>query len=106
MREPGLVNAHTHLELGALAGGIPEGLEFTEWVLALIRLRNQLSEGEFAAAIDQAIGDLHAMGTVAVGDISSTGASVEPLLHSGLAGVVYFEVLGFGPVAMERFAQA
>jgi hypothetical protein len=51
----------------------------------------------YQRAIEAAIETLIVAGTVAVGDISATGLSVEPLLRSGLAGVVYLEVLGFDP---------
>ncbi len=97
------VNAHTHLELGVLADMCPEGLAFPEWVSALIRRRMQLEERDFRAGIEAGIAALIEAGTVAVGDIAATGFSVEPLLQSGLAGVVYLEVLGFDPqVALER----
>lgn len=93
----GFVNAHTHLELGPLADLLPERMDFSEWIQRLIARRADLTAADYQRAIDQAIGGLLAAGTVAVGDISSTGHSVEPLLASGLAGVVYLEVLGLDP---------
>lgn len=90
----GLVNAHTHLELTALADALPEGLAFPDWIAALIVARRKLGEVETLRGIDHGIQTLHDTGTIAVGDITSTGLTVEPLLQSGLAGVVFLEVLG------------
>lgn len=99
------VNAHTHLELGPLADLLPNAQPFSEWVLELIKRRVGLSDLDYQHAIERAIATLIEAQTVAVGDISSTGLSVEPLLRSGLAGVVYLEVLGFDPAqALPRLA--
>ena len=85
----GLVNAHTHLELTALADALATGLPFPDWIMALITARRQLSETDILHGIERGIQTLVDTGTVAVGDITSTGLSVEPLLQSGLAGVVF-----------------
>ncbi len=99
----GLVNAHTHLELTALAEALPAGLAFPEWIVALIEVRRKLTEPEIVRGIEHGIQMLLDTGTVAVGDITSTGLSAEPLLQSGLAGIVFLEVLGRDlPAALER----
>jgi len=46
------------------------------------------------ASIEQGIRELKEAGTTHVGEITNTWQSVEPLLVSGLAGIVYLEVLG------------
>ena len=98
-----LVNAHTHLELTALAEALPAGLAFPEWIVALIEIRRKLTEAEIVRGIEHGIQMLLDTGTVAVGDITSTGLSAEPLLQSGLAGIVFLEVLGRDlPAALER----
>ena len=103
MHKQGWVNAHTHLELSSLAHLCPERQPFDQWVQTLIQARQTLTEYAMQAAIEAAIATLLAADTVAVGDISATGLSVEPLLQSGLAGIVYLEVLGLDPVvALER----
>ena len=103
----GLVNAHTHLELTALAGLLPGGLPFTDWIMALVAARRKLSDIDLLRGIDRGIQTLVDTGTVAVGDITQTGLSVEPLLGSGLAGIVFLEVLGRDlPTVLERLAAA
>jgi 5-methylthioadenosine/S-adenosylhomocysteine deaminase len=52
------------------------------------------AEVTFRKAVEAGIAALIEAGTTVVGDVSATGASVGPLLESGLAGVVYIEVLG------------
>src|SRR5688500_3293904 len=43
---PGLVNAHTHLELSALRGRIPGGTGFVSWVDRLVALRVEMTPEE------------------------------------------------------------
>ena len=94
-----LVNVHTHLELGCLAQLCPDegGAPFVPWIINLIEARRGLAPqgvAPFRAAIEAGIDTLRAQGVTAVGDITATGESVEPLLASGLSGVVYYEILG------------
>jgi cytosine/adenosine deaminase-related metal-dependent hydrolase len=54
-----------------------------------------------------AIEALLAVGTTHVGDISQSGLGIEPLLASGLAGVVYVEIIGLEKqAALDFFARA
>src|SRR5262245_41228170 len=63
---PGLVNAHTHLELsGCQAGDSPNG-SFAEWILSM-RERNRLPDA--AAATSQGIAQCLKFGVTTVGDI-------------------------------------
>src|SRR5579884_3345783 len=43
---PGLVNAHTHLDLTGLRGLVPFTGDFTEWLRAVVRHRRQRSPQE------------------------------------------------------------
>ncbi len=94
---PAAVNAHTHLELTGLAGRIPEGLEFTEWIVELVRVRRQCTAKDLALAAAQGAAMARAAGTAAIGEISTFGLSLEPILRSGLRGIVYYELLGSDP---------
>ena len=95
---PGLVNAHTHLELSWLRGRVPPSNQFTNWVKALIAIRRgteQLITPEVVTSVHGAIRELRASGTVAVGDITNSLAAVEPMKAANLSGVVFHELLGF-----------
>lgn len=94
---PGLVNAHTHLELSWMRGRIPEIGSFNEWIRTIIEMKVEAARhGEgVARAIDDAIREARGFGTVLVGDITNTLATSQLLRDHGMAGVVFHELLGF-----------
>jgi cytosine/adenosine deaminase-related metal-dependent hydrolase len=95
---PGLINAHTHLELSFLRGRVPPATSFTNWVKGLFATRGSPDAAMTAAMISpihDAIREAQASGTVAVGDITNSLAAVEPMRAAGLKGVVFHELLGF-----------
>ena len=90
-----VTNAHTHLELTDLAHLCPaEPVPFVTWMGRLVRHLRRRSTAQIQAGIARGIAELQACGTSHVGDITNSWLSVEPLLASGLRGVVYLEVLG------------
>lgn len=91
---PGLVNAHTHLELSALHGACPGGNGFGPWVTAMIAAREEAPPEADAEAIDAAIDALLAAGTVAIGEVTNSLATVPPLADAPLIGRVFHEVFG------------
>ena len=99
---PGLVNAHTHLELSALRGNVPGGRGFIPWVDDLIAHRTEVSPEEEREAIDKEIDGLAASGTVLVGDVTNTLAAVTPLALRKIGGSVFHEVLGQDRAAVLR----
>jgi cytosine/adenosine deaminase-related metal-dependent hydrolase len=95
---PGLVNAHTHLELSYLREAVPPASCFTDWIRQVMALRRAQPDPHAAPILDsarEAIGALHASGAAAVGDISNTLVSVPLLNAAPLAAAVFFEVLRF-----------
>src|SRR5438874_2415272 len=100
---PLLVNAHTHLEQSWLDSYRPgvAGDTFTNWIVGTVGTANRAlgdrRESVFKAAIDMGIQYLLDAGTTMVGDISGSGLSIEPLLNSGLSGIVYIEVIAKTP---------
>jgi cytosine/adenosine deaminase-related metal-dependent hydrolase len=97
---PGLVNAHTHLELSYLHRQVPGGESFVSWirtVMAARRDRPDPNAADILDAIDDGIGQAIRCGTVAVGDISNTLTTCAPLAASALDGVVFCEIIGFNP---------
>ena len=100
---PGLVNAHTHIELSNLRGKIAGGRGFVQWVDTLVATRTESTPDEEAEAVDLAVADLARFGTVAVGEITNSLSAVAALARSGLAGSVFHEVVGLNrDVVMKR----
>ena len=91
---PGLVNAHTHLELSWLRGQVPPAPSMPQWVERLMALRRTVGH-EPAEPIAEAIREARAAGTTLVGDITNTLAAYGPLAESPLAAAVFRELLGF-----------
>ncbi|HEX7481450.1 MAG TPA: amidohydrolase family protein [Polyangiales bacterium] len=91
---PGLVNAHTHLELSALRGQVPGGGGFVPWVDALVAARVRLQPEANGEAIDQAVSELLQAGVVLVGDVSNSLAAVDTLGAVPILGWVFHEVFG------------
>lgn len=94
---PGFVNAHTHLELSHLGGGVSGGHGFVPWVEDLLRVRAERPAEEIPVAIGKAIKDLRAGGTAAVADVSNSLAAAGPLGESTIHALLLHEVLGFDP---------
>ncbi|MEZ5289239.1 MAG: amidohydrolase family protein [Vicinamibacterales bacterium] len=105
---PGLVNAHTHLELSWLRDRVPPANQFTSWIKQLFAARGTSVERpddpRVIEAAREAVREARDCGTAAIGDISNSLASVDVLEASGLDGIVFHELLGFretadGPIA-------
>ena len=99
---PGLVNAHTHLELSALRGQVPGGHGFVAWVERLIGARTELLDEDTEAAIAAGVDALLAAGTVAVGEVTNGLGAVGALARAGLQGCVFHEVFGLDRDAVLR----
>ncbi|MHB1329488.1 MAG: amidohydrolase family protein [Gemmatimonadales bacterium] len=93
---PGLVNAHTHLELTGLDGQVEED-DFTQWIRGVRQLKAGLSADWFLAAARQGVRDAFAAGITTVLDTGDSGAVLPALAELGGAGVVYQEVFGPDP---------
>jgi cytosine/adenosine deaminase-related metal-dependent hydrolase len=95
---PGLVNAHTHLELSWLRGRVPPAASFVEWIKQLFVTRGARSEhrdDQKVTAAREAALEAREHGTIAVGDLSNSLASIGPICDARLRGVVFHELLGF-----------
>lgn len=91
---PGMVNAHTHLDLGALRGKLPAPSSFTDWLLQVVAYRRQANMQEWAAAIDEGIRESLRHGTVWLGDISFNGQSLDALSQTSFTYLVFRELIG------------
>jgi cytosine/adenosine deaminase-related metal-dependent hydrolase len=103
---PGLINAHTHVELSWMWGRVKPRASFVEWVSELIALRAAAAHDgtQELTAMTEAIASLEESGTAAIGDISNTLTSIEPIAHSKLHAVVFRELIGFGAQHPEAIA--
>jgi cytosine/adenosine deaminase-related metal-dependent hydrolase len=99
---PGLINAHVHLELSHVAGGTARGQGFTAWLRSLIgNSLGKLSQ----LALDKAIAQMRACGTVAVIDVTSrnTALVAEALEAADIGGLLAVEFFGFADAGALRW---
>ena len=102
---PGVVNAHTHLELSYLRDQVAPAADFVAWIRAVVAARRQRPDPkstEIMGSVDAAIAESVACGTAIVGDISNTLVTFDPLARSSLAGVVFYELIRFASEGAER----
>jgi cytosine/adenosine deaminase-related metal-dependent hydrolase len=95
---PGLVNAHTHLELSYLREQVPAADAFVSWIRGVLAARRQRPDplaSEILEGVRAGIDEAVRTGTAVVGDISNTLVTHGPLLESPLAGVLFNELIRF-----------
>ncbi len=91
---PGLVNAHTHLELTGLRG-LLEGLDFREWLRVLTTVRAKvLDERALADAARFGVSEALRAGITTLADCSASGAPLQSMIDAGVRGRVYLETFG------------
>ena len=88
---PGLVDAHTHLELASLR--LPPA-PMADWIVALVRETRTWSSSLFLASAKVGAAGTLAAGVTCVGDITVSGESPTAIADAGLRGVAFHEVLG------------
>ena len=100
---PGLVNAHTHLDLSAARGAVPPtpADRFPDWLRAVVAFRRG-SSTPVADAVRSGVAESLRYGTTLLGDISTDGTSFGLLAESPLRAVVFREVIG---LRQDRFAE-
>lgn len=94
---PGLINAHTHLELTGLDGQAPEA-NFAEWIRTVIRLKSVRNRQDFLAASLSGLHQCFAAGITTVADTGDSGAPAEALVTAGGSGIAYLEIFGPDPI--------
>jgi cytosine/adenosine deaminase-related metal-dependent hydrolase len=90
---PGLVNAHTHLSLTVLGGLVPP-MPMRPFLARVTAAMTAMTDADLAASA--ALGALECLrgGVTCVGDIAYGPDPLAACGHLGLAGVVFWEVLG------------
>ena len=89
---PGLINVHSHLELGLLRGLLVD-LPFFPWIRAVVKIQREAflaSDHDLASRVGAA--EMIRAGITCVADCSASGAPLEALLSAGLRGIVHQEV--------------
>ena len=89
---PGLVNAHTHLDLTSIADAVQRTPKFTDWIFQIVGKRNPST---VEPSVRQGVQQSLAGGATTVGDIDGTGESVQVLRDTPIRKVVFCEALGF-----------
>lgn len=90
---PGVINAHTHLELDAV-GLLPSEGGFAAWVSRMIAAKETLDPQQAAEQARLSAARLAAAGTACIADISSSLLSLQALTGTGLRAVVFVERIG------------
>jgi cytosine/adenosine deaminase-related metal-dependent hydrolase len=89
---PGLVNAHTHLELSEFSCGSPAA-DFVEWLMRLVPpgpMNLEAIHQSVARSVPLGVGQCLRFGVTCVGDISRHSGVSRPLLRDGPLRVVSF----------------
>ncbi len=95
---PGLVNAHSHIELTGLRGFL-EGLDFREWLrtLTIVR-RDLLSDADLLDASRLGIVEALRHGITTLADCTDSALPIVAMRELGVRGIGYVEVFGPDPV--------
>jgi len=93
---PGIVNAHTHLDLTSLRGTL-DGFTFFDWVRTLTRARAALTDDALRAAARDGVIEGLLGGITTYGDTAPNSASFDAMLELGVRGIAYREVFGPDP---------
>jgi cytosine/adenosine deaminase-related metal-dependent hydrolase len=91
---PGLVNAHCHLELSALADTVPGGGGFIAWAQRFLETNAETPREKKRTAAREAAAAAVRLGTAAIGDVGNTLDAAPAIGEARLAGVLFHELVG------------
>lgn len=93
---PGLVNAHTHLDLSGARGLITptDPDHFTDWLRGVIAYRRSRTAEQVQTDIRAGLAECLRHGTTLLGDIAAEGASWDALAAAPTRAMVFREVIG------------
>jgi len=98
---PGLVNAHTHLELTHLRGRLPARRPLPQWLYAL--KTHWPAVADTGGAVADGAAEALETGTTAIADTCHNNSAWRVLKQTPLRSVCYAEVMGIGPLAEGAF---
>jgi len=94
---PGLINAHTHLELTHLIKKITKFNSFTDWISQLVKKRRTWTKEDYIASADEGIRLSIESGTTLVGDIASNDFSWYAAEKTKIRIILFEELVAFSP---------
>jgi cytosine/adenosine deaminase-related metal-dependent hydrolase len=99
---PGLVNAHSHLDLSGARGLIPptDPDHFTDWLRGVISYRRTRTPDQVQADILKGLAECMRFGTTLIGDITVGAASYPAVSAAPVRAVLFWEVIG---LSLERY---
>jgi aminodeoxyfutalosine deaminase len=97
---PGLVNAHTHLDLSGARGLVPptDPDHFTDWLRGVIAYRRGRTPEQVQADVRAGLAEALRFGTTLLGDITADGASWDAVAAAPVRAVVFRELIGLPQV--------
>jgi len=93
---PGLVNAHSHLELTALRGLVRD-VPFFEWIRTVRAIKYGVDRAIYRASARWGVLESFAAGITTSGDTGTTLQAAAALAELGARGVAYQEIFGPDP---------
>jgi aminodeoxyfutalosine deaminase len=113
---PGLVNAHTHLELTHFSSWkLRKGIDYSprtyvDWIIQVIKIRRGLSGEELEHSVREGLRIALESGNTSIGDILTDPALLPLYFASPLGGRLFLEVIGHDPARfvplLERVTEA
>lgn len=99
-------NAHCHLELSFAAGKIKPELDFCDWILEVIRLRQTTSESEIIEAAKNSLKSMHDLGISNLWDIDSMNLMNDVYNTTSTDVKIFQELIALEPAAAEERIQS
>lgn len=99
---PGLVNAHTHLELTSLRNKLTRFSSFTDWISQLVSRRRLWTSEDFQASVNEGAGACLSSGTTTIGDIRASAAWIDAGGGNRLRRFVFKEILSLQPAQSDE----
>jgi cytosine/adenosine deaminase-related metal-dependent hydrolase len=97
---PGLVNAHTHLELTHFPDWLFKsglgaiGSSYVDWIMQVIAVKREVTVKSLSVSLLQGLSLLLQSGTTMVGDILSERQLIPFYMNTPLSGRIYLEFIG------------
>jgi len=100
---PGLINAHTHLELATL-GRIGADQGFSDWIKKIIAAKEHLDDNRIARGVADAVDRMRRSGTVYAADVANIFCTAPILAEKNFPSTLFQEFIGFDADVVDRSA--